>query len=255
MSMLLKTLGNFFGVILRGQTYLNALYLLLALPLGVFYFTFLVTGLSLAIGMLLLWIGLLILVGVFAAWYGLAAFERWLTIALLREQIPPMTREDLSGKTVWQKLVAMFKNPVTWKGLAFLMARFPLGIFSFVVVVTLASISLSLMATPFYYQYVPGNMVVSVDGVTYFPAVIIDTLPEALLVSLAGFLAGLVSLHIFNGLAWLSAKFARLMLGNFSPAGAAPQPPVGSEPVEAAGATQSPSGADSTQVPVAVTAS
>lgn len=228
MSTLLKSLGYFFGVIFRGQTYLNALYLLLALPLGIFYFTFLVTGLSLGIGMLLLWIGLLVLVGTFAAWYGLAAFERWLAMVMLREQIPPMAREDLTGKSLLQKLSAMFTNPVTWKALVYLMARFPLGIFSFVVVVTLASVSLALMATPFYYQYAPADVVITWDGVRFFPMVI-DTLPEALLVALVGFLAGLVSLHIFNGLAWVSGKFARLMLGSFSTAPAAPAAPQNPE--------------------------
>ena len=37
-------LGRYFGVIVRGQTYLNLVYLALAFPLGLFYFVFLVTG-------------------------------------------------------------------------------------------------------------------------------------------------------------------------------------------------------------------
>ena len=38
-----------FGVVWEPRTYLNVLYLLISLPLGTFYFVFLVTGLALGI--------------------------------------------------------------------------------------------------------------------------------------------------------------------------------------------------------------
>jgi hypothetical protein len=241
MSTISNPLAKFFGVAIQGQTYLNAVYLLLAFPLGLFYFVFLVTGLSLGIGLLLLWIGLVVLLSVFAAWYGLAAFERWLAISLLREPIPPMAQEDLSNLTLWQKFVATLKNPVTWKALIYLFARFPLGILIFVVFVTLASLSISLIATPFYYNWLPvypGISLTLENGMIFQPIWIIDTLSEALLVSLAGTLIGLISLHIFNGMAWVSAKFARIMLGNFerSPMEppAAPLAPLSPEAPESA---------------------
>lgn len=231
MDTITNALAKFFGVAFRGQTYLNAVYLLLAFPLGLFYFVFLVTGLSLGIGMLLLWIGLVVLVSVFAAWYGLAAFERWLAINLLREPIPPMTQEDLSDRSLWERFLAALKNPVTWKSLVYLLARFPLGTLIFIVFVTLTTLSVTMIATPLYYQWAPVYPGIYLDYTD--AAWIIDTLPEALLVSLAGFLIGFVSLHIFNGMAWLSAKFARLMLGNFSTSAsqppAAPQAPLAPE--------------------------
>lgn len=214
---------RFFGVVTQGQTYLNALYLLLAFPLGLAYFVFLTTGISLGLGMIILWVGLLILAAIFAAWYGLAAFERWLAMTMLREDIPPMVRQDLSDKTLWQKFVITFKNPVTWKGLAYLVAKFPLGIITFTVVVTLAAVSISLIAMPFYYQYVHYD--ITIENSLFQPW-LVDTLPEAVGVSIIGILIGLVSLHIFNGLAWISGKFARVMLGNFTDAQALPPTPV-----------------------------
>lgn len=230
MDSLGSALKKFFGVVLEGQTYLNSLYLLLAFPLGLFYFVFLVTGLSVGIGLVIVWVGVLILAGVFAAWYGMAAFERWLAINLLREEIPPMEKQDLSGMTLWQKFVYTLKNPVTWKGLAYLFARFPLGICSFVVLVTLVALSAALIAAPAYYRFVQPTIDLSWNGAFYQPW-LIDTLPEALIACLAGLLIGVGSLHVFNGLAWVSGKFARLMLGNFSPA------PVALAPVPAAVAT------------------
>ena len=122
----LKTyLVKFFGVAIRGQTYLNALYLFLAFPLGLVYFIFLMVGLSSGIGLTIVWVGLLILLVVFITWTALAAFERQMAIWLLREEIPPMSRQDLSGLTLWQQFKATVTNPVTWKGLVYLLAKFP----------------------------------------------------------------------------------------------------------------------------------
>lgn len=209
-------LSNFFGVAVRGQTYLNALYLLMAFPLGLFYFIFLVTGLSIGLGLVIVWVGLLLLLIVFGVWYALLAFERMMAISMLHEEIPPMTRENYSGMTIWQKLKSSLANPVTWKGLLYLLAKFPLGTLSFIVLVTLISVSASLVGAPLYYQFVNPQIDLDLGRIPWNQAWAIDTLPKALLASLAGIFVTLVSMHIFNGLAWVSGKFARIMLGNFS---------------------------------------
>jgi hypothetical protein len=223
----LKTyLVKFFGVAIRGQTYLNALYLFLAFPLGLVYFIFLMVGLSSGIALTIVWVGLLILLVVFITWTAMAAFERQMAIWLLREEIPPMSRQDPAGLTLWQQFKATVTNPVTWKGLVYLLAKFPLGLLSFVVLVTLFSVSVSLLAAPFYYSWVPNEYVFTLNGVRTNPVWVVDTLGEALLVSLAGILLTVVSMHILNSLAWVSGKFARIMLGNFSAAPTIPQEPI-----------------------------
>jgi len=211
----MNALKQFFGVVVRPQTYLNFIYLLLSFPLGLIYFVVLVTGLSVGLGTIILWIGVILLVAMFAAWYGMAAFERLTAVWLLREDIPSMQPLDTTGMSIWQKFVAALKNPVTWKGLAFLLLKLPIGVVCFSVLVTLVSLSLGLMAAPFYYNltYIPVDLNI---GASYYQTIwTIDTLSEALLVSLAGVLVAIASLHAFNGLAWLSAKFARVMLGSF----------------------------------------
>ena len=45
----------------------------------------------------------------------------------------------------------------------------------------------------------------------------VDTLPEALLLALLGLFMLLISMHIFNGMAYVSGKFAKVMLGNSAP--------------------------------------
>jgi hypothetical protein len=211
-----NALEKFFGVAIQSQTYLNALYLLLAFPLGLFYFIFLITGLSLGVGLIIVWVGLLLLVLVFAVWYSLLVLERQMAITLLHEEIPPISHESYSGKSAWQRLKAALSNPVTWKGLLYLFAKFPLGIVSFVVLVTFLSISFALLLAPMYYQWVQPQVTMDMGSVLWSPNWIIDTLPEALVACVAGVFMLFISMHIFNGLAWVSGKFARVMLGNFS---------------------------------------
>lgn len=188
---------RFFSVIIEPQTYLNLLYLLLSFPLGIGYFVFLVVGFSVGIGLLIVWVGVPILLLMIAAWWGLAAFEHQLAVWLLRMKMPPMC-PHISPKTdLWEKIKAHFKNPVTWKSLAYLFVKFPLGIFSFVLVVTLLSVSIAMMLPVF--------------SIFIFPVKHLVGLP-LVIISLMGLLLLIASLHIFNGLAKVSGHWARMML-------------------------------------------
>jgi hypothetical protein len=80
-------LKRFFGVVIKGQTYLNLLYLLLAFPLGIAYLIFLITGIVLGVPLTLLLVGFLILAIVALGWWVFASFERLLAIWLLRIEI------------------------------------------------------------------------------------------------------------------------------------------------------------------------
>ncbi len=53
--------STFFGVIARPQSYINIFYLLLAFPLGIAYFVFLVTGISVGASLIIIWVGIPIL--------------------------------------------------------------------------------------------------------------------------------------------------------------------------------------------------
>lgn len=58
MKDLLTGLKNVLGVFLKPGSYLNILYLLLAFLLGIFYFVYLITGFSIGLSLLYLFIGL-----------------------------------------------------------------------------------------------------------------------------------------------------------------------------------------------------
>ena len=199
-------LKTFLQAPINSQTYLNLIYLLLAFPLGLSYFLFLVIGFSVGIPLSIFIFGLFILAAIFAASWGLTAFERQLAIALLRVKIAPMNKPAAADEGFWKKLGGFFSNPVTWKGLFYLFLKFPVGIISFVITVTGLATTFSLLTAPLFYRLWTIN----------FGFWRIDTLTEALLAVPLGFIMIFVVLNIFNLAAWLSGQLARVMLGRCS---------------------------------------
>lgn len=212
---LAATLTAVFGVLADGRSYLNVLYLLLAFPLGIAYFVFLITGLSLGLGLLIIWIGVLVLALVFLGSWGLAAFERQQAIWLLRAEIGP-TWTAVTGRGFWPNTRAFLEHKVTWTGPIFLFLKFPLGVASFVFTVVSLTLSLTLLLAPLYYRVSPPDLYWWVA----------DTLPEALLCSLVGFLLFVASLHLLNALAWVWRELAVLLLGRRGPGSESAAPPA-----------------------------
>lgn len=209
-----QNLAEFFRVILNGQTYRNLLYLLLAFPLGLIYFVFLITGLSLGLSLLILWVGVLILPLVAVGWWACAAFERKLAMRLLAIDIPPMGKVGFTdwgegGGRLMAKAREHFSNPVTWKSLVFLITKFPFGLLALISLVLLISFSGAFLAAPFTYRLIEPRVWFTWEMVWE-----VDTLSEALLAFFLGVWMFAFSLHGLNWLAWLWGKFARLMLGN-----------------------------------------
>jgi hypothetical protein len=158
---------KFFTVILEGQTYINILYLLLSFPLGIAYFVLLVTGVSLGLSLLVTLLGIPILVLTLFAWRGLGTFEHRMAASMLGEKMFPMSIKAESRGTLWSRFKGYLRNPVTWKTLGYLMLKFPLGILSFVIFVTLIAITLTFISVPFLYLFSPIELVSSgLDSVT-----------------------------------------------------------------------------------------
>lgn len=163
------------------------------------------TGLLLGLSLSIVWVGIPILLLMLAAWWGLVVFERQLAIWLLHVDIPPMSRETASGQSAWARLKSHLSNPLTWKGLAYLFARFPLGILSFVVAIPLLVLTGVLLFAPLTYTDPECQM--------YIFSWQIDTLNEAVICSILGLCVGLITMHVMNCLAFVSGRFASLMLG------------------------------------------
>src|SRR5438270_6882229 len=140
-----------FGPPTSSQTYLNLLYLLMAFPLGIAYFVFLVAGLSVGAGLLVIFIGVPILIGVLLACLGLGALERGMARTMLHVAIPSPLRLP-SGPGIWGKFKALFGDTTTWKSFFYLLLKFPFGVASFVTLITTFSVSGAFILAPLTYQ-------------------------------------------------------------------------------------------------------
>ncbi len=197
---------EFFKVLTNLQTYKNIAYLLLSFPLGIFYFVLLIVGISLGLALSMTWIGIPVLVGVLAACYGLGNFERTLASNILGIEIKYTKLQKT--ESFWKNLKNLITNPITWKSIFYLFLKFPLGIFSFVVSVSLIALFVSLISTPVVYGL---NFCQQCIG---FGAINVDTMPKAIFAMVIGIILMFISLHIINGLTWLYTQLAKIMLGD-----------------------------------------
>ena len=191
-----------FGPATDARTYLKLLYLLLGFPLGIVYFIFLIFGLSLGVGLAIIFVGVPILIGVFFACSGLGSFERLMAQSMLHLSIPPPPR-PAPAPGVWAKLKSLFGNPATWKSQFYLLVKFPFGVAAFVVLITAFSLSVGLILAPLTYS------TLSMDFGFYQ----VNSKDEATVCCLVGVVLLLVSFHLVNGLAFVWGRFAQLMLG------------------------------------------
>lgn len=223
----LNLLVRFFMAPVEVRTYTNLFYLALAFPLGMFYFVFLLTGLALGFGLTIIWIGLPILAVVLAASWGMAALERRFAMLLLGAEVPPMSPAATDQpKDLWKRVQEFLGNPVTWKGLGFLFLKFPLGVLSFVLTLTLLVIPFSFILAPIAWGFE--------DVYYHIPFWNVDTFGETLILSAMGFMGMLVSLNILNGLGRVWRELAEVMLGSRrfeAPAAPTMPPPALPEPL------------------------
>jgi hypothetical protein len=171
---------------------------LLGLPLGVAYFAWLVTGLATGLGLAITIIGIPILTLVFATVRPLLALERGLSNSLLGTSIPA---SDLapSGEGLWGRLKAYWTDGATWRGVTYLLLRFPVGLFTFVVAVSAFSTALGLIGAPILAAIDPMEL-----GI-WQP----DTWYEGLALVPLGLAALLASGWISEGMAAMSRGLAR----------------------------------------------
>ncbi len=217
----------FFGVVARPATWLNVLYQWLAFPLGLFYFIFLVVGIAVGFGLLIIWVGVPILLIVTGAWWLFGAFERVQARYLLRADVAWSERawENVDG--VWAKLKAHFGSGSTWRDLLYLFAKLPLGVIGFTLSVTLAAFVAFLCSFPAA-RYFHVHLISWGAGQGWTPPLWLAILGIPL-----GVLMFFAALHILNAWGWVCARWAELVFGRPVPTPPAPLP-LAAAPVAAA---------------------
>jgi hypothetical protein len=215
-----SALTRFFGVVTRPGTWLGLLFHLLAFPLGLFYFVVLVTGLSVGVGLVVVWVGIPILLVVAGAWWLFAAFERLQAQYLIGAGVPPAPRAWEAVDGVWGKIKAHFGAGSTWLDLVYLTAKLAFGTVSFTLLVSLAGAVGWLLAMP-----VLAVFEVPIVNGTWVPPLWFGVLCVPLAI-----LTFFVSLHLLNAWGWVCARWAELLFRGPASARGVPPAPLASTP-------------------------
>ncbi|MCX5998627.1 MAG: sensor domain-containing protein, partial [Chloroflexi bacterium] len=141
-------LSRTFGVFADPKAWGSLLYMLLALVTGIIYFTWVVTGISVSLGLMVLIVGIPLVILFLLSVRVIGFVEGRLVEALLGVRMP--RRPLYTDRTIgwWQKIKNLFSERITWTALAYSILHLPLGILYFTLFVTLIATSLYCVAMP-----------------------------------------------------------------------------------------------------------
>ena len=211
-----------FGVGFRRDTYKNLAYLLARFPLGIVYFTVFVSGLSVGAGLIPVIVGIPILAGVLA----LAGYVGVVEAELLNRIYGRSVSHDVPDYAelpITEYLKAVVTSPRNYLLILFALGSFFAGLHLFVAITVMFALGLAFITTPLFY-WMPGTnyQFTQMTGVVDIGPVAINadtfggsinTLPEALVVSVVGIAVCLVGLHAVNLTAWAISTLTERLLG------------------------------------------
>jgi uncharacterized membrane protein len=209
--------GKFFGVIAEPRTYAALFYMLLSMATGIFYFTWVVTGISLSATLAVLIIGIPFAILFLGSTRMFSLLEGRIVEVMLGERMPRRPLYSSRGKPWLARIGEMLSDLRTWTTLLYMLLMLPLGIIYFILAVTLLSVSLSLIAAPIMVltgygavnQDYNGLVVLGMDNGVFGTSLGYLGLP---LVFVAGILLLFVTLHVARGIGYLHGQFAKHLL-------------------------------------------
>jgi putative sensor protein/HAAS domain-containing protein len=143
-----SALGRFFGVAADPRTYGAMFYSILALATGIFYFTWVVAGISMSAGLSLIIIGIPFVILFLGSVRLLSLVEGRIVEVMLGERMPRRPVYADRDRPVLTRIGEMFTDPRTWSTLLYMLAMLPLGILYFTLATTLLATSLTLVVAP-----------------------------------------------------------------------------------------------------------
>ncbi len=202
-----SAIGRFFGVAADPRAYAALFYMMLSLVTGIFYFTWVVTGISLSAGFAMLIIGIPFVILFLGSVRMLSLLEGRIVEVMLGERMPRRPLYGHRGKPLLERIKDMFLDPRTWSTVLYFLAMLPLGIVYFTLAVSLVSVSLSLILAPL--TLLPGvHLNVWMFGID-IPTQAPWLLP---LLTIAGVGLLFVTLHLARGIGTLHGLFAKHLL-------------------------------------------
>ena len=187
----------FFSVVAEKQTYLNLVYILFAFPLSTIYFSLIITGVSLSIGLLIIIVGIFIFAATLLMVRGFRYLEIQMTEVFLDTRIidPDKAVSWMDGRS-GSFFNRTFGSGVTWKAFVyFLFIKFPLDIVIFSISISFIGICLHLLLAPIiiYYDWFESD----------FLEVLLDFLEDPYVLPFMGVIWIFITFHVINGLSWI----------------------------------------------------
>ncbi|WP_329742899.1 sensor domain-containing protein [Dyella sp. A6] len=208
--------ARFFGVAVDPRTYGALFYLLLSLATGIFYFTWVTVGLTLSVGLSVLIIGLLVVALFFATVRVLSLMEGRIVEAMLGVRMPRRPVYAPPGRSLLQRIGAMFTDVHTWTTLCYMWLMLPLGILYFTLTVTLLSVAVSFLGMPLlmlvHPDWLQGLYVHHMFMVDWGYGPHVPGWGEAIVMGVVGLLLLFGTLHLARGLGRLHGALAKHML-------------------------------------------
>lgn len=199
--------ARFFGVALDPHTYGALFYMLLSLATGVFYFTWVVTGLSLSLSLLILIVGIPILLLFLGSVRVLSLVEGRIVETMLGERMPRRPTYTDRSQNWQQRIGSMFTDGRTWLTMLYFVLMLPLGIVYSTLAAALLGTSLGLIFAPLAALISGEQMGIWIDGVNVGNA--LWAWPVLIVV---GLLLLFVTLHLARGIGHLHGAMAKHLL-------------------------------------------
>ncbi|WP_068777171.1 sensor domain-containing protein [Paenibacillus sp. FJAT-26967] len=198
--------GKVSWVLFNPKTYATILYLLLSLPLGIIYFTVAITGLVLSIGLTPIFIGIPLFFGVAKLLNGIVNFEQSMIRQILGLPNPPVSyiynQQSEVGRNWLMRMVRGFDGGLFIRNLLLVVLKFVTGIVFFVVMVTVISLGLGLIALPVVHIILMNEMQINILENNLFNYFHIDWTynQQYMLYAGVGLVLFWIALRVVNGL-------------------------------------------------------
>ncbi len=213
-----SVLGKFFGVIAEPRTYAALFYMLLSLVTGIFYFTWVVTGISLSIGLGVLIVGVPFVILFFGSVRMFSLLEGRIVEVMLGERMPRRPLYGSRGKPLLKRIGELFSDPRSWTTMLYMLLMLPLGILYFTLAVTLLSVSLASIAAPIMVALGLAETNVDFDGLVWMGQATDGVWGTSFgwfslpLVFVFGVVLLFATLHLARGIGYVHGQFAKHLL-------------------------------------------
>lgn len=159
--------ARFFGVLVDPGAWGALFYMVLALATGVVYFTIVVAGLSLTVGLSILIIGLPFALMFLALVRAISLAEGRIVEGLLGERMPRRPRTVGQSGGIWERIKSWLTDYRTWTTMLYMALQMFFGIAYFTVVVVAFAVCASVIALPVL-QVLANQPLLMIGGFSYW---------------------------------------------------------------------------------------